>query len=109
LKVGFGSKHNRLRFAKRRVVFVEGEDDFRLLVNLRAVLVWRELSAGLGITALECGAFGSWQRVTTLAAGFDKALVHPSNGAIYDRDYLRRGTHKCWCVALDALEFLARA
>jgi hypothetical protein len=47
-----------------------------------------ELGAGLGITPLESGGFGSWQRVTTLAAGIADALGGSLTiAAIYDRDF----------------------
>ena len=53
----------------RRVLFVEGDEDFRLLRRFAGRLGLTELAAGFGITALESGGFGSWHRVTTLAAG----------------------------------------
>jgi hypothetical protein len=72
----------------RRVLFVEGLDDFRLLRRLARKLGLQELSSGLGITALESGGFGSWQRITTLASGIAEALGAPLMiGAVYDRDY----------------------
>jgi energy-coupling factor transporter ATP-binding protein EcfA2 len=72
----------------RRVLFVEGDDDFRLLRRFARRLGMAELSAGLGITPLESGGFGSWQRITTLAAGIADALgASLSIAAIYDRDY----------------------
>jgi energy-coupling factor transporter ATP-binding protein EcfA2 len=72
----------------RRVLFVEGEDDFRLLRRLARRLGLQELAAGSGIIALPSGGFGSWQRVTTLASGIAEALGAPlSIAAVYDRDY----------------------
>ena len=72
----------------RRVLFVEGDYDFRLLRRFARRLGMRELSAGLGITPLESGGFGSWERITTLAAGIADALGSPLIiAAIYDRDY----------------------
>lgn len=72
----------------RRVVFVEGDDDFRLLRRFARKLDLSELGAGMGLTALESGGFGSWQRVMTLAAGIEQALGAPLKiAAIYDRDY----------------------
>jgi hypothetical protein len=50
-----------------------------------------ELAAGLGITALESGGFGSWERVTTLAAGIAEVLgARLMIAAIYDRDFFCR-------------------
>jgi energy-coupling factor transporter ATP-binding protein EcfA2 len=72
----------------RRVLFVEGEDDFRLLRRFARRLGLQELAAGLGIIALPSGGFGSWQRITTLASGIADALGAPlSIAAVYDRDY----------------------
>lgn len=72
----------------RRVLFVEGEDDFRLLRRFAKRLGLAELAAGLGITPLVSGGFGSWQRVTTLAKGIEDALGATLRiGAVYDRDY----------------------
>jgi len=72
----------------RRVLFVEGVDDFRLLRRFARKLGMQELSSGAGITPLESGGFGSWQRITILASGIAQALGAPLMiGAVYDRDY----------------------
>jgi len=72
----------------RRVLFVEGYDDFRLLRRFARKLGMQELSAGIGITPLQAEGFGSWQRVTILASGISEALGVPLMiGAVYDRDY----------------------
>jgi AAA domain, putative AbiEii toxin, Type IV TA system/AAA ATPase domain len=72
----------------RRVLFVEGDYDFRLLRRIARKLGMHELSAGLGITPLESGGFASWERVTTLASGVAEALGAPLIiAAVYDRDY----------------------
>jgi energy-coupling factor transporter ATP-binding protein EcfA2 len=72
----------------RRVLFLEGDDDFRLLRRFARRLGFNELAAGFGITSLESGGFGSWQRITTLADGIGQALGTPLMiGAVYDRDY----------------------
>lgn len=72
----------------RRVLFVEGLDDLRLLRRFARKLGMQELSSGSGITPLESGGFGSWQRITILASGIADALGAPLMiGAIYDRDY----------------------
>ena len=72
----------------RRVLFVEGESDFRLLRRFARRLGLQELAAGSGIIALPSGGFGSWQRVTTLASGIAQALgASLSIAAVYDRDY----------------------
>jgi energy-coupling factor transporter ATP-binding protein EcfA2 len=72
----------------RRVLFVEGVDDFRLLRRFARRLGLQELASGAGIVPLPSGGFGSWSRVTTLAAGIAEALGSSlSIAAIYDRDY----------------------
>ena len=72
----------------RRVLFVEGLDDFRILRRFARRLGLQELASGAGIVPLPSGGFGSWNRVTTLAAGIAEALGAPlSIAAIYDRDY----------------------
>jgi energy-coupling factor transporter ATP-binding protein EcfA2 len=72
----------------RRVLFVEGLDDFRLLRRFARKLGMQELSSGVGITPLESGGFGSWERITILASGIAEALGSPLMiSAIYDRDY----------------------
>ena len=70
------------------MLFVEGDDDFRLLRRFARRLGLQELAAGSGIIALPSGGFGSWQRVTTLAAGIADALgTSLLIAAVYDRDY----------------------
>lgn len=72
----------------RRLLFVEGDEDFRTIRRFAKKLGFDELSSGVGITPLESGGFGSWQRVTALASGIADALGAPLMvGAIYDRDY----------------------
>jgi energy-coupling factor transporter ATP-binding protein EcfA2 len=72
----------------RRVLFVEGLDDFRLLRRFARKLGMQELSSGIGITPLKSGGFGSWQRITVLASGIADALgAQLLIGAVYDRDY----------------------
>jgi hypothetical protein len=72
----------------RRVLFVEGPDDFRLLRRFARKLGMQEFSSGVGIIPLMSGGFGSWERLTILASGIADALGAPLMiGAVYDRDY----------------------
>lgn len=72
----------------RRVLFVEGTDDFNLIRRFAKKLGYHELAAGIGITPIPSGGFGSWQKIATLAEGISDALGAPLLiGAIYDRDY----------------------
>jgi len=72
----------------RRLLFVEGPHDYKILRRFAKLLGFAELAAGSGITALESGGFGSWSKVEALAWGFRKTLGSElSIAAIYDRDY----------------------
>ena len=74
----------------KRLLFVEGESDFRVIRRFARSLGLAELAAGTDLTALESGGFSSWQEVRALASGFEKALGFALHvGAIFDRDY--------WC------------
>jgi len=72
----------------RRILFVEGIDDFRLIRRIARKLGLQELNSGIGIIPLASGGFGSWERITILASGIAEALgASLMIGAIYDRDY----------------------
>ncbi len=72
----------------RRLLFVEGLDDYKILRRFAKVLGLSELAAGSGITALESGGFESWTRVQALAWGFRNTLGSELRiAAVYDRDY----------------------
>lgn len=88
-----GSAHNitltRLAVNKR-LLFVEGETDFRLIRRFAAKLGFAELASGSDITATGSGGFSSWSEVRALAAGFERALsVRLHVAAVFDRDF--------WC------------
>ena len=72
----------------RRLVFVEGLDDYKIIRRFARLLGFAELAAGSGLTALESGGFGSWSKVEALAWGFKNTLRSELQiAAIYDRDY----------------------
>ncbi|WBV43790.1 ATP-dependent endonuclease [Pseudoroseomonas cervicalis] len=72
----------------RRVVFVEGDSDFRIIRRFARRVGLRELGAGAGLIGLPSEGFSSWQRVSVLASGIASALGAPlSIAAIYDRDF----------------------
>ena len=72
----------------RRLVFVEGLNDYRILRRFAKILGYNELAAGSGMTALESGGFDSWSKVQALAWGFRNTIKSElSIAAIYDRDY----------------------
>lgn len=72
----------------RRVLFVEGMDDFRIIRRFANKLGFAALASGLDITPVESGGFGNWEKIKALAWGIEKALGTPLRlGAIFDRDY----------------------
>lgn len=74
----------------RRLLFFEGESDFRLVRRFARKLKLHELAAGTDLTSLESGGFSSWERIRDLASGFVTTLgVSLKVGAVFDRDY--------WC------------
>ena len=74
----------------KRIIFVEGTNDYRIIRRFARKLKLDELSAGTELTAIESGGFSSWTKVQALAWGLDRAIgTRLLLGAIYDRDY--------WC------------
>lgn len=70
----------------RRVLFVEGDDDFRILRRFARRLGLQDLSTG--VISLQSKGFSSWKRVTVLATGIEEALgANLAIATIYDRDY----------------------
>lgn len=74
----------------KRLLFTEGEFDFRLVRRFARRLGFTKLAAGTDLTSLESGGFSAWERIRALAAGFEHSLGFELHvGAIFDRDY--------WC------------
>ncbi|RQT15084.1 ATP-dependent endonuclease [Burkholderia contaminans] len=72
----------------RRILFTEGDYDYRLLRRFARRLDYVDLANGLGIAQMPSGGFGSWERVSVLAEGVAEALgARLMIGAVYDRDY----------------------
>lgn len=72
----------------KRLLFVEGLDDYKVIRRFAKRIGKSELATGTGLTALESGGFESWQRVQSLAWGFKNTLGADLRvAAIYDRDY----------------------
>ena len=72
----------------RRLLFVEGLDDYKIVRRFAKILGYSELAAGNGLTALESGGFESWSRIQALAWGFRNTLGSELKiAAVYDRDY----------------------
>ncbi|WP_420828341.1 ATP-dependent nuclease [Devosia salina] len=74
----------------RRILFTEGETDFRLIRRFARVMGYEQIASGTAFTTLESGGFSGWQRVRSLAASFQDAFGFDLKvAAIFDRDY--------WC------------
>lgn len=72
----------------RRVLFVEGLDDFRLLRRFGRRAGLTELASGIDFTPVESGGFANWERVRSLGWGMEKTLGKALRlGAVFDRDY----------------------
>lgn len=72
----------------RKVLFVEGEKDFRLIRKFARSYGLSELASGLEFTVLESGGFSSWKRIVDLSDNIARTLGEPLKiGAIYDRDF----------------------
>lgn len=72
----------------KKIVFVEGRDDFKTIRRFAKVLKFDELSTGNDLTAFESGGFTSWEKIKSFAWGVKRTI--DSNikiFAIYDRDY----------------------
>lgn len=73
----------------RRLVFVEGLTDFRIIRRFAQKLGLHELASGIDLTPVESGGFSSWESILSFAQVFEKAVGRSVNiGVIYDRDYL---------------------
>lgn len=74
----------------RRLLFVEGESDFRLIRRFARKMGLSELASGTDLTSIASGGFSSWERIRALASGFETTLGAKLHvGAVFDRDY--------WC------------
>jgi hypothetical protein len=77
------------RLAKhRRVLFVEGPDDFRLIRLLARQAGYPELSAATDLTSVHGDGFASWEKIDSTAWGIRKTLGQDLQiAAILDRDF----------------------
>ncbi|GGG04277.1 ATP-dependent nuclease [Paenibacillus abyssi] len=73
-----------------RLVFVEGDYDYKIMRRFARQLGLKELASGNEITAFESGGFTFWDRIRSFAWGFKSTLETSLHiGTIFDRDY--------WC------------
>jgi energy-coupling factor transporter ATP-binding protein EcfA2 len=86
-----GSVHNisLSRLARsRRIIFFEGDRDFKLVRLFSRQLGFDGIASGLEIFPAKSEGFGSWQKVSSLGWGISRALDNElAIGAVYDRDY----------------------
>ena len=72
----------------KRILFVEGHDDFKTLRRFAKVLGFDELSTGNDVTAFDSGGFTSWEKVKSFAWGAKRTIDSRMKiYAVYDRDY----------------------
>jgi len=88
-KVGSIQNITLARLAKtRKVLFVEDDYDYLLLRRFAKELGLQVLAAGMELIAVKSGGFSSWEKVSVLGWGLEKALGETLQlGAVYDRDY----------------------
>lgn len=72
----------------RRLLFVEGANDYKLIRRFAKVLEYDKLSAGRGLTVTPSGGFGSWTKIKGLSWGLGETLTSGVRiAAIFDRDF----------------------
>lgn len=74
----------------KRILFVEGSDDFKRIRRFAKKLELQDVTAGIGLTPIESGGFSQWSRIEATAWGFEQTLSGKLHlAAVFDRDY--------WC------------
>lgn len=72
----------------KKIVFVEGENDFKAIRRFAKALGFDQLSTGNDLTPFESGGFSSWEKVKSFAWGAKRTIdANLKIFAIYDRDY----------------------
>lgn len=72
----------------KKIVFVEGDNDFKTLRRFAKVLGFDQLSTGNDLTHFESRGFSSWEKVKSFAWGAKRTIdANLRIFAIYDRDY----------------------
>jgi energy-coupling factor transporter ATP-binding protein EcfA2 len=76
----------------RRIVFFEGDTDFKTIRLFAKLLGFEGIASGLDIYPAKSEGFGSWKKVAHLGWGISKALGNALNvGAVFDRDFFPDG------------------
>lgn len=72
----------------RRLLFVEGANDYKLIRRFAKILGRDKVAAGNGLTAIPSGGFGSWAKIKGLSWGLRKTLTSDLRIAtVFDRDF----------------------
>ena len=72
----------------RRILFVEGMNDYKIIKRFAKLIGLSELAAGIGLTALESGGFLSWSKIRGFAWGLQQSFESELKIAVvYDQDY----------------------
>lgn len=72
----------------RRILFVEGPTDGRLLRQFAGKLGHSEIAAGYGLSIVNAEGFSNWEKVVSAAWAFKKAFdADIAIAAVFDRDF----------------------
>jgi len=72
----------------RRVLFVEGPDDYRILGRFAQILDLPELASRYDFTVVPVEGFSQWKRIQSFAWGVENVLGYKLLlAAVFDRDY----------------------
>lgn len=72
----------------RRLLFVEGLNDYKIMRRFAKILGFSDLAAGIGLTALGSGGFSSWENIKGFSWGLTRALSSALKiAAVFDRDF----------------------
>jgi len=72
----------------KKMLFLEGPDDYKILCRFAKQLDMQELASGIGLTPLSSGGFAAWEKIESFTWAFKHMIKAPiAVGAIFDRDY----------------------
>ena len=72
----------------RRLLFVEGNNDYKIIRRFAKILGFSDLAAGSGLTAIASGGFGARDKIEGLSWGLEKTLASELKIAtVFDRDF----------------------
>jgi energy-coupling factor transporter ATP-binding protein EcfA2 len=72
----------------RRVLYVEGDNDYKYIRKFAKCLGYEQLAAGINLTMLTSGGFSHWKKICVMSEGIREMLNQDLLiGAVFDRDY----------------------